>query len=457
MSKNCRELALDVLIKVGDRGAFSHLLIDHTLKSHNLDVKDKALFTEIVYGTLNRKLTLAYDLQFFVKDVSKIESWVKWLLYLSIYQYKYLDKVPDHAIVNEAVNIAKKRGHTGIVKFVNGVLRNIQRKGFTDYSELDDPIERLAIETSHPYWMIERWSDAYGEEKARSIAESNLIPALKSVRVNPLKITREEAMAILTRDDFEVEHSPFSEQGLVIKKGQILSHPLFREGKVTIQDQSSMLVAEMMAIEIDQQILDACSAPGGKATHIAEKLNNTGRVYAYDLHEKKTRLVSEKAEQLGLINIKTKGLDARQLRQAFEEKSLDRVLVDAPCSGLGVIRTKPDIKYTKTADDVEQLAMIQYDILHEVSALVSEEGKLIYSTCTVDPTENEVIVAEFLTSHQGFEVDPDFFNELPEFLKGSEGVTEFGLQLFPDDYQTDGFFLTRLKRRKNPEGLGNIL
>ncbi|SEN61172.1 16S rRNA (cytosine967-C5)-methyltransferase [Amphibacillus marinus] len=448
MSKyQLRTACLDVLMRIGENGAFSHLMIDQTLKKMNWTVKDEALFTEIIYGTIQRKLTLNYYLNQFVKRNKKMDNWVKWLLYMSFYQMVYLDKVPDHAIVHEAVEIAKKRGHQGIVKLVNGVLRSAQRNGFPNFQTIDDPIEALAIETSHPTWLVERWIDCYGLDKARRICMANLTSKPISVRINPLKLTRALALETLTNDGYQVVESQFSPQGIVVEKGQILHHQLFKAGSLTIQDQSSMLVAEMMDLAEGQSVLDACSAPGGKATHIGEKLKNTGHVYAYDLHEKKAKLVKEKAELLGLINIRTKGIDGRQLINHHEQGAFDRILIDAPCSGLGVIRGKPDIKYTKSDQDVRHLAEIQFELLEKISPLLKKNGKLLYSTCTIDPTENEVVIAEFLASHQTFEVDPDFFNELPKFLSKTTGITEFGLQIFPDDFNSDGFFLTRLKRK----------
>ncbi|WP_067838723.1 16S rRNA (cytosine(967)-C(5))-methyltransferase RsmB [Amphibacillus sediminis] len=449
MSKyQLRQQALKVLERIGDNGGFSHLVLDQALSQSDWSSKDEALLTELVYGTLQRKLTLNYYTQYFVKKANKLENWVKWLLYLSFYQMKFLDKVPDHAILHQAVEIAKRRGHSGVAKLVNGVLRSAQRQGFPDLTDITDSIEQIAIETSHPRWLVERWADCYGVEKTVSICQANLQQKPLSIRVNPLKMTREKLQDILLEEGFVLKASPFSKQGLVVEQGNVLKHPLFKEGVFTVQDQSSMLVAEMMDLAEGQIVLDACSAPGGKATHIAEVLHNTGHVYAYDLHNKKAKLVSQKAQQLGLINIRAKGKDARLLADEHKSNSFDRILLDVPCSGLGVIRGKPDIKYTKTADDVQSLALIQYEILDKVSPLLKKDGKLLYSTCTVDPTENEIIINEFLSSHQAFEVDPDFFTELPEFLRESSGVTPYGLQIFPDDFQSDGFFLTRLRYKK---------
>ncbi|WP_017471838.1 16S rRNA (cytosine(967)-C(5))-methyltransferase RsmB [Amphibacillus jilinensis] len=442
-----REKVLEVLVKVGDSGAFSHLIIDQTLKRSDWAIKDQALFTEIVYGTLQYKLTLDYFLKHFVKRTDKLEKWVRWLIRLSFYQMYYLDKVPDHAIIHQAVEISKVRGHKGIVKLVNGVLRSAQRQGFPAFADISDPIERLSIETSHPYWLVERWIDSYGKDKATSICKANLKTKPISIRINPLKVTRKAAMEQLTEDGYQVVESAFSGQGIVIEKGNILKHPLLENGSVTVQDQSSMLVVEMLDVVEDQNVLDACSAPGGKTTHIAEKLNNTGHVFAYDLHQKKADLVKKKAELHGLINVRTKGIDARLLGDTHQPHSFDRILIDAPCSGLGVVRGKPDVKYTKTAKDIISLAKIQYELLTSIVPLLKKDGKLVYSTCTVDPTENEAVITEFLASHQNVEVDPSFFDELPSFLHRSTGITKVGLQIFPDDFNSDGFFLTRIRRR----------
>ena len=452
MSKyQLRTKALETLVRVGDRGAFSHLMIDQTLKKMDWSRKDEALFTELVYGTLKYKLTLAYFLEHFVDRDRKVDSWVKWLLYLSFYQMHYLDKVPDHAIIHEAVEIAKQKGHQGIGKFVNGVLRAAQRKGFPEFDSIEDPIERISIETSHPYWLVERWVETYGKEKAMAICEANLETKPISVRVNPLKHTREEVATQLIDDGFEVEESRFSDQGLIIQKGDIINHSLFQTGGLTIQDQSSMLVVELMDILPDQQVLDACSAPGGKTTHIGEKMNNTGHVYAYDLHENKVNLVKEQAEKLGLINVRTNASDGRDLVNKHEPETFDRILIDAPCSGFGVVREKPEIKYNKTEADVDQLVHLQYELLENIAPLLKKDGKLLYSTCTIDPTENEVVVTEFLINNQKYELDPDFNKDLPEFLNKKVDISQVGVQIFPDEYNSDGFFMTRIRRKRDED------
>jgi len=442
-----RNTIIDLLLRIDEDSGYSHLLIDHEMKARNIDPKDEGLLTEIVYGTIQRKLTLDYYLQSFLRPKQKMEPWVRMLLRMSIYQMVFLDRVPDHAIIHEAVEIAKQRGHKGIASFVNGVLRNVQRKGVPDTALIENATKRLSIETSHPEWLVDRWVRLYGFEVTSDMCMANLAKKPLSVRVQPLKISRENAMELLQEEGFKTSASTFSDQGIIIDQGNILKSKLFKEGYVTIQDQSSMLVAEMLQIQGGLKVLDACSAPGGKATHIAEKMQNQGEIRAHDLHKKKIKLIDEKAATLGLTNIVASQADARNLQKIYQEETFDRILVDAPCSGLGVIRGKPDIKYNKTEKDIQHLAAIQLDILETVAPLLKKDGLLLYSTCTVDIEENEAVVKHFLKKHSDFQVDHTFFDELPSNIQESPGLTKNGIQLFPQTFQTDGFFLTRLIKK----------
>ncbi|MFC3040282.1 16S rRNA (cytosine(967)-C(5))-methyltransferase RsmB [Virgibacillus xinjiangensis] len=441
-----RKTILDVLMRIEKDKGFSHLIIDHALKSGKIDPRDEGLLTEIVYGTIQRKYTLDYYLESFINPRKKLDQWVRMLLRMSVYQMVFLDKIPDHAIIHEAVEIAKQRGNKGIASFVNGVLRSLQRKGAPDTTAIKDDIKRLAVETSHPEWLVNRWISFYGFNTAKEMSESNLAKKVHSVRVQPMRISRNEAVERLEQEGLIVRPSEFSSQGIIVEQGNVLKTDLYRDGYLTIQDQSSMLVAEMLRPEPGMQVLDACSAPGGKATHIAEKMENEGTIHAYDLHKKKVRLIDEKAAGLQLSIIDANSGDARKLREQHPEESFDRILVDAPCSGLGVIRGKPEIKYDKQETDIERLSQIQYDILEHVAPLLKKDGLLVYSTCTVDLDENEQLVQKFLENHPDFQVDDAFFEEIPDPIKETAGITEYGLQLFPHSFQTDGFFLSRLRR-----------
>lgn len=441
-----REAIVALLLRIEQDSGYSHLLIDNEIKSRKIPSRDEALLTEIVYGTIQRKLTLDYYLDGFIDTKKKMQPWVRMVLRMSVYQMIFLDKVPDHAIIHEAVEIAKHRGHKGIASLVNGVLRSLQRKGVPDTSKIDRVSKRISIETSHPEWLVKRWISMYGYDITRDMCHANLERKALSVRVQPLKISREAAMDELEKSGFETSVSEFSNQGIIIDKGNILKTKLFSDGYVTIQDQSSMLVAEMLQAVPGMDVLDACSAPGGKATHIAEKMENEGTITAYDLHAKKVKLVDGKASGLNLSIINTSKGDARKLHQTHDLQSFDRILVDAPCSGLGVIRGKPDIKYNKQEDDIVHLSKIQLDILDKTAPLLKKGGLLIYSTCTVDKQENDEVVQAFLVNNPNFILDSSFFDELPPKIKNSPGLTESGLQLYPQTFYTDGFFLTRFTK-----------
>ncbi|WP_099158043.1 16S rRNA (cytosine(967)-C(5))-methyltransferase RsmB [Virgibacillus ndiopensis] len=442
-----RDTVVNLLLRIEQDSGFSHLLIDHEIKSGKIAPKDEGLLTEIVYGTTQRKLTLDYYLKAFIDPKKKLDDWVVMLLRMSVYQMIFLDKIPDHAIIHEAVEIAKRRGHKGISSLVNGVLRSVQRKGIPDTSTIKDNIKQIAVETSHPEWLVKRWVSMYGEKITSEMCDANLERKTVSIRIQPLRVSRDEAMNVLDVQGIEARESAFSDQGIVVEKGNILKTDLFKNGFITIQDQSSMLVAEMLDVEAGMNVLDACSAPGGKATHIAEKMQNQGILHAYDLHAKKAKLVSKKALDLDLSIIVANQADARKLHNVHDEESFDRILIDAPCSGLGVIRGKPEIKYTKQESDIVNLANIQLDILQRVAPLLKKGGRLIYSTCTVDKEENEGVVKRFLEEHPDYSIDTTFFEELPINLNQSPGKTDYGLQLFPQTFQTDGFFLTRLIRK----------
>ncbi|WP_017186423.1 16S rRNA (cytosine(967)-C(5))-methyltransferase RsmB [Alkalibacillus haloalkaliphilus] len=437
-----REVALNLLQRVSQSGGFSHILINQAISKHEVKQEDKGLFTEIVYGTLQRQLTLDFYLTPFVGN-KKMDHWVRTLLRMSVYQMVYLERVPDHAVINEAVTIAKKKGHKGISGFVNGVLRNIQRKGVPSFDTIEDKVERVSIETSHPYWLVSRWVDQYGFDVTKKMCESNMESKKVSVRIQPEKLSIEEAIEKLEVEGIKVERSTLSNQGLNIIEGNILRSELFPHS-LTIQDETSMLVSEMIGAKPNMTVLDACSAPGGKATHIAEKMNSQGEIYAYDLHQSKVNLVKEKARDLDLTNIQVKAYDSRQLYEVHDDGTFDRILLDAPCTGLGVLRSKPDIKYSKQEENIEQLANIQHDLLRSVLPLLKENGKLVYSTCTVDRHENEEQIKQLLKDFSNLQVDPAFFEELPESCQHLEGKSEYGIQIFPQDFKADGFFITRL-------------
>jgi 16S rRNA (cytosine967-C5)-methyltransferase len=440
-NKTVREAALDVIEAVEKNQSYSNLLLHSVIEKNELPSKDIGLLTELTYGTIQRKMTLDFYLAPFIKG--KLDDWVRQLLRLSLYQLVYLDRIPDRAVFYEAVEIAKKRGHKGISGLVNGVLRSVQRKGLPTLESIQDPVERISIETSHPYWLVKRWEEQFGLAKTKSMCETNLIAPNQSARVNTMKISREDLLIQLTDDGYEVKESQIVPEAVQSLRGNLAKTNAYRNGLCTIQDESSMLVSYALNLEKGMKVLDACAAPGGKTTHIAEKLSGTGEVHALDLHKHKVKLIDENASRLGLTNIRTSALDSRKAGEKFEKESFDRILVDAPCSGLGVLRRKPDIKYAKKEGDLLSLQKIQLDILSSVAPLLKKDGLLVYSTCTVDQNENEGTVSAFLKDHPEYEFH--VLDKLPDavspFINGNQ------MQIFPQDFGGDGFFISCFRKK----------
>lgn len=438
---NVRDAALNILLTVDKSQAYSNLLLNQTIEKYKItEAKDRGLLTELTYGTLQYKYTLDYYLEPFVRG--KLDLWVRWLLRLSLYQMHYLTRIPAHAAVNEAVEIAKRRGHKGIASTVNGILRSILRDGVRPLTEIGDEVERLAIETSHPQWLAARWVEMYGFEQARDMLHENNVPPLQTMRVNTTKITVDEALHILEREGVQAKRSEIMPQCIHLMSGTAARTSLFKKGFATIQDESSMLPATVLDPQPGERIYDMCAAPGGKTTHIAEKMGNEGKILASDLHAKKLDLIDENASRLGLTIIEAVPLDGRKAAALLGEASFDRVLVDAPCSGLGVMRRKPDIKYTKREEDLANLQTIQLALLDNAVKIVKPGGRIVYSTCTVDRTENEGTVAAFLAVHPDMETEN---MQLPSSLidKQQNGM----LQIFPQDFGSDGFFVASFRKK----------
>lgn len=445
IKETARYTALDLLTKIANNQAYSNVLINEAIKRHHLSDKDARLMTEIVYGTISRELTLEYYLTPFIKKAKKVDTWVRQLLYLSMYQMLYLDKVPEYGIFNDAVTIAKAKGNPGIGKFVNGVLRSIQRQGVPSLENLSDDIERLSIEISMPLWLTKRLIDDIGIEETRVLGESLLIPSHVSARIDTRMLSREDAITMLNDEGLEVTESELSPYGVVAKKGFLASSQLFKEGKMTIQDESSMLVAPSMQIAEDSMVLDACAAPGGKTTHIATFLNHDkgGKVISLDIHEHKIKLIKSNAERLHVEDVvEPKLLDARDVSNEFPDDYFDRVLIDAPCSGLGLLRRKPDIKYHKSPEDFMNLQRIQLEILESIVPKVAQWGIITYSTCTLTHEENRDVVDNFLNKHPEFElIDVAGAEKLAKSYKNKQ------LQIYPHHYHTDGFFISCFRRK----------
>ena len=430
--ETARNLALAVLEDVFVNQAYSNIALNKHLKGSQLSAADKGLVTEIVYGTVARKLTLEWYLSHFIQDRDKLDNWLYILLLLSAYQLRYLDKIPSHAVVNEAVELAKAR-KKGSEKLVNAVLRRILREGWPDIDSIKRKNKRDSIAYSLPVWLVSKLKEEYGEERAQAIFKSLLVRNKASIRVTDLS-RKEEIKAVLEATD-----SPLAATGLVKEHGHFAGHDLFAEGVITIQDESSQLVAPTLDPQGDEQVLDACAAPGGKTAHIASYLTS-GKVTALDLYDHKLDLIQENAERLGVAErVQTQKLDARKVHEFFGRDSFDKILVDAPCSGIGLLRRKPDIKYNKETADFTSLQEIQLEILGSVCQTLRKGGIITYSSCTIVSEENFQVVEAFLESHPEFE-QVKLEHECKDILK--DGC----ILITPELYGSDGFFISQFRK-----------
>lgn len=440
-----RYLAVDILEEIEVKEAYSNLLLRKVIDEQDLPKEESNLLTELVYGVVQRKMTLDYQLAPFLKKQKKLDNWVRQVLRISLYQMEYLDRIPDHAIINEAAEIARSKGHRGIVGLVNGVLRNVQRKGVRDVSKIKPNNERLATQYSLPSWLVDEFIDELGVEEAEKLAASLIERPKLSLRVNLKKISREDAMAELQKEGYQVEKSSISPFGIVALNGVPADTRLFKEGLLAVQDESSMLVAPALNVEKNHKVLDACAAPGGKTMHIASNYleeDQGGKVIALDIHQHKIKLINENAKRQQVEDVvEAKELDARKVLDQYEENTFDRVLIDAPCSGLGLMRRRPEIRYNKTKKDILSLQKLQGEIIQAASKVLKPGGELIYSTCTITALENQEVVNQFLENNDNYTQDTV---DLPsdQLQHDSEG----SITIYPHQYDTDGFFIARLTK-----------
>ncbi|MFA9398601.1 MAG: 16S rRNA (cytosine(967)-C(5))-methyltransferase RsmB [Clostridiaceae bacterium] len=438
---NFRKIAVNLLDKVFTKGGYSNIVLNNGIKEANIDDKDIPLLTEIFYGTIKYKYTIDKTIAKYIKDLSKLDNYITNLLRISFYQIIYLDKVPSYAVVDEAVKIAKKRS-LGYSKLINGVLRNYLR----DENKAiigSNPIETLSLKYSFSPWMVKLFINQYGEEIAKDILEGlNKVPTI-TIRVNSIKTNYNKAYEELKKLGYSISEGSVCPEAISIHKGRnIENNPLFKAGDITVQDESAMLVAPTMDLTSTNKVLDLCSAPGGKTTHMAELMENQGEIYAFDVHEKKLKLINSNAKRLGIDTIKTGLNDARKLNTKFIN-SFDRILIDVPCSGLGIIRKKPEIKWDKTEKDLQGIIKIQREILESTSNYLKEDGIMIYSTCTLNKKENEDNITWFLNKHKEFYLDKLYFGEKSNLIYSDTGY----LTILPNE-NMDGFFIAKLHKRK---------
>lgn len=443
MAIDARDVALKIIGEVNEGGAYANIALARELGKRPLSDQDRRFVTELVYGTVKAGATLDWLLGHYIsRPLAKIDPVIRNILRLGAYQIFFLSRVPVSAACNQAVELAKRHSHAGTVKFVNAVLRGAARDpGKAAYPDPEkEPAKFLALKYFHPEWLVTRWLERLGHAECEALlAVDNATPPL-SLRTNTLKASRDDLLARLAGEEVTAEASAWAPEGIVCHEYPALAKLVsLREGLFQVQDESSMLVAHVVGPKPGEFVLDACGAPGGKSTHLAALMGDKGRVLSTDLYEHKLRLTAENAARLGISIIETKVSDATKLHEAHAGQA-DRVLVDAPCSGLGVLRRKPDSRWRKTASMLRDLPKLQSAILASAAACVKPGGVLVYSTCTTEPEENDNVVRAFLADNPGF-VLTRTGEHLPRPQAGEL------VQLWPHRDGVDGFFIARMERR----------
>lgn len=422
-----RNLALKGIYKINTENAYSNIVLDEILKNNRekLNEKDIKFISELIYGVTTWKLTLDTIIQKYSNiKIKKMSDWVINILRLGTYQIIFLDKVPKSAAVNESVNLCKKFANKSS-GFVNAILRKISKDDYEELKKINDNKERISRTTSMPLWIIEELLKDEDVDKVEEICNNlNLKPNI-TIRINSLKTNKNELKEKLKNKNIIVEDGKQKDFLYLKNIKNITDLDEYKKGLFTLQDESAGFTAIILEPKEGEKVLDACSSPGGKTTYIAELMQNRGEILAWDLHKYRIKKVDENAKRLGIDIIKTEQNDASILNQNYIEK-FDKILIDVPCLGIGVIKRKPDIKWQRKKEDIKEIIKIQMKILETCSKYLKKEGILVYSTCSIISSENDKIIQEFIKNNKNFEI-----------LETKK--------IYPDKY-VDGFFMSKIKR-----------
>jgi 16S rRNA (cytosine967-C5)-methyltransferase len=446
-SKGVRQLASEILLKVDARKAYADILLDHILKDPVVSARDRALLTELVYGTLRWRGKIDARLKlYFRRSLDNSDPFIRNLLRVAFYQLLFLDRIPDYAAVNEAVQLAKAHGGNKVAGFVNAVLRNFLRE--KDRTAEPQPTHdwqaALANEHSHPQWLINKWLDYFGREETEALIRANNEMAPLVLRVNSCKSSRESLLALLLKSGVSAVATRWSPAGIWVKSRSLVDQlPGFQEGLFQVQGEASQLVSYLLSPQKGERILDACAAPGGKTTHIAELMMDSGEVIALDQSEKRIDKIRENSARLGLASLRATKADIRHPLPPELRSPYDRILVDAPCSALGTLRSHPEIKWHRNESDIKRLGHLQKHIIDQVAHYLKPGGVLVYSTCTLTKDENEDVIEDFLEHHKEFVLD-DVASYLSE--KANSLVRGSYYMALPHQHNTDGFFASRMRK-----------
>ncbi|MEA5583514.1 16S rRNA (cytosine(967)-C(5))-methyltransferase [Nodularia harveyana UHCC-0300] len=444
---NPRQIAFQALRDV-HKGAYADVALNRVLQKVSLPNHDRRLLTELVYGSVRRQRTLdALIDQLASKKSHQQSKDLRSILHLGLYQLRYQERIPPSAAVNTTVQLAKENGFSGLTGFVNGLLRQYIRLGekFPEPLKLtENPVERLGILYSFPDWMIQLWLDELGLAETEQLCDwMNQTPTI-DLRINPLRTTIEEVEAALQTAGVLVKRVPDLPQALRLigSPGAIQNLPGFSEGWWSVQDASAQLVGYLLNPQAGEVVIDACAAPGGKTTHIAELMGDEGEIWACDRTASRLRKLKENAQRLHLQSIQICTGDSRNLPQLYHKG--DRLLLDAPCSGLGTLHRHADARWRQTPESVQQLSSLQAELLSHTSELVKPGGVLVYATCTLHPAENEDVISTFLAHHPHWQIQPPISDSAYSTPQG-------WLKVWPHRQNMDGFFMVRLRKANDSE------
>lgn len=450
---NIRELVLNVLIEVLEKNQYSSQVIHNTLRTYQyLDKKDRSFFQRLSEGSIERMIELDYIINTYSKvKVNKMKPVIRNILRMAVYQIQYMEQVPESAACNEAVKLAVKKGFHSLKAFVNAVLRNIIRgKNTFVYPSIEEnPNEYFSVRYSMPIWLVEKWRNEFSDLVIEKMLSSFYREGNTTIRCNQNKISTKEMKQRLLEQNIVVKEGEYIPYALHIEQYNYLEKISgFLEGYFQVQDESSMLVAEVAGVKKNDYIIDVCSAPGGKSTHLAEKLEGTGIVIARDISEYKIHLIEENKKRLGIENLKVELQDALELVKEDIEKA-DLVIADLPCSGLGIIGKKTDIKYKITQESISNLIQLQREILSIIWQYVKSGGTLIYSTCTINPKENIENIKWFMEQFPFTleSLEPFLPEKVVDLVSQKHTISEGYLQILPGMDKMDGFFVARLRRK----------
>lgn len=446
---NERETAVFALIDILNENGYNNIVLRKTFnKNKNFNSVQKSFVTEIVNGTLRNIILIDYIInQFSNTPVKKMKPLILNVIRISVYQIMFMDKVPVSAVCNEAVNITKKNSFKTLTGFVNAVLRNISRnyENIKYPDENKDKIKYLSVMYSYPEWIIKYWLKEFEYDRVKQICIKNNDSPKVSICINSLKTNKAKIKNILNENNINVLDGKLSQDALYISKtSDITKSKAFKDGLFHVMDESSMVCVDIMNPEENSTVMDLCSAPGGKSFYCAYKMKNKGNILSRDIYEHKINLINDSVKRLGIKNITTQIKDA-SFHYSDDINKADFMFLDMPCSGLGLLRKKPDIKYTKTYDDIEELSKIQRKIFDASWKYVKKDGIIIYSTCTISKKEN-IENIEWILNNYPFELDniTDYVSsELKSYI-----LNKGCIQILPDIYNTDGFFIARLKRKE---------